>query len=268
MNVHSSKYKCTDCGKCFSSSRNLTTHRRSHSGEKPFACTVSDKRFTTSGEVVKHSRIHSGEKPCKCLECGKAFSQSESLTIHMRVHTGDKPYKCSLCHATFSQSNSLQSHKRHAHSNRQPYDCRYCGKQFKGSQGLKHHVYTHTGAKPYSCRHCSDFFTRRDQLKAHLLKSHNEGTWLTCHIRQKKFSCKSSLKKHLVRHDGAKPYVCSDCPKCFYTAGELTQHMPCRYTRTTSSFAVHVANASSANLLLNNTSRDALTDWHLLMLLI
>jgi len=61
-------------------------------------------------------------------------------------------------------------------------------------------------------------------LKAHLLKSHNEGTWFTCHYCQKKFSHSGHLKVHLRRHEGVKPYVCSDCPKCFCTAAEMRHH--------------------------------------------
>jgi len=40
MVVHSSKYKCAECGKCFRSKEKLETHGRSHSGEKPFQCSV------------------------------------------------------------------------------------------------------------------------------------------------------------------------------------------------------------------------------------
>ena len=65
-----------------------------------------------------------------------------------------------------------------------------------------------------------------NQLKRHLLKSHNEGTWFTCNICQKKFATKCQLKQHLIRHEDVKPYVCSECPKCFYTADELTRHQP------------------------------------------
>jgi len=62
MKVHSSKYKCTECGKYFPNNHALTVHWRSHSAEKLFECAVCSKRFTTSGNLVMHSRIHSGEK--------------------------------------------------------------------------------------------------------------------------------------------------------------------------------------------------------------
>jgi len=96
----------------------------------------------------------------------------------------------------------LQAHKRRVHSNIRPYDCPYCGKLFKTNSELKCHVHTHTGAKPYSCRHCSERFTWHHQLKKHLLESHNEGTWFTCHICQKKFSYSGYLDIHIRRHEG------------------------------------------------------------------
>jgi len=119
---------------------------------------------------------------------------------------------------------NLQSHKRCVHSNRRPYQCRYCGKMFKTNHGVRLHVRVHTGAKPYSCRHCSDRFAWPNLLKRHLLESHNEGTWLSCNICQKKFSVSDHFKEHVRRHEGVKPYVCSECPKRFCTAFELKRH--------------------------------------------
>jgi len=194
MNVHSSKYECTECGKCFSGSEKLTEHRRSHSGEKPFECFVCSKRFTRSGNLLVHSRTHSGEKLYKCHLCDKAFTRIGYLKTHMSVHMGDKPYKCSMCDKSFDGSSTLQLHKDHVHSNRRPYDCRYCGKLFKTSDKLKRHVHIHTGAKPHSSTHHSDTFTQHTQLKTHPLKSHNEGTWFTCHICQKKVATVFTLR--------------------------------------------------------------------------
>jgi len=57
-----------------------------------------------------------------------------------------------------------------------------------------------------------------------MLKSHGEGTWFTCDICQKKFSEHGTLKQHLLRHEGHKPYVCCDCPKRFCTVFELRAH--------------------------------------------
>jgi len=62
------------------------------------------------------------------------------------------------------------------------------------------------------------------QLKTHLLKSHNEGTWFTCDICEKKFVNNFELKLHSYQHADVKPYVCCECPKSFCTAARLKSH--------------------------------------------
>jgi len=59
MNMHAGKYKCAECGKCCRSGGELASHRRTHSGEKPFECFVCGKRFTTLSHLVEHNRTHS-----------------------------------------------------------------------------------------------------------------------------------------------------------------------------------------------------------------
>jgi len=90
---------------------------------------------------------------------------------------------------------------------------------------MKYHALIHTGEKPYSCNHCAERFTRLQHLKTHLLNSHNGGSWFTCHICHKKFVRNYYLNRHISRHEVAKPYVCSECPKRFCTADELKVHL-------------------------------------------
>lgn len=59
-------------------------------GEKPHACDVCGKAFSTSSSLNTHRRIHSGEKPHVCKVCGKRFTASSNLYYHRMTH--DKVY--------------------------------------------------------------------------------------------------------------------------------------------------------------------------------
>jgi len=42
-NIHTGKFRCTECGKCCKSSIALRRYGRIYSGEKPFDCTLCSK---------------------------------------------------------------------------------------------------------------------------------------------------------------------------------------------------------------------------------
>ncbi|NXW08214.1 ZN629 protein, partial [Fregetta grallaria] len=65
--------------KRFSSSSNLITHQRLHSGERPYTCADCGKGFTISSKLIAHQRTHSGERPYSCTDCGKGFSDRPHL---------------------------------------------------------------------------------------------------------------------------------------------------------------------------------------------
>ena len=66
--------------------------------------------------LVTHKRSHSGEKPFECDVCQKSFTQSNNLEFHRRTHTGERPFECGICKRRFTQSCNLQRHKRNKHN--------------------------------------------------------------------------------------------------------------------------------------------------------
>lgn len=47
----------------FSRSDELSRHRRSHSGVKPYGCTFCDKKFARSDHLSKHTKVHRSPRP-------------------------------------------------------------------------------------------------------------------------------------------------------------------------------------------------------------
>ncbi len=81
---------CEYCGKCFRNSSNLTVHRRSHTGERPYRCGL----------------------------CSYACAQSSKLTRHMKTHgaRGTRaPFQCQLCSVPFTVYATLEKHLKKVH---------------------------------------------------------------------------------------------------------------------------------------------------------
>ncbi|XP_062325719.1 BAF chromatin remodeling complex subunit BCL11B a isoform X1 [Osmerus eperlanus] len=80
---------CEYCGKVFKNCSNLTVHRRSHTGERPY----------------------------KCELCNYACAQSSKLTRHMKTHgqLGKEVYRCDICQMPFSVYSTLEKHMKKWH---------------------------------------------------------------------------------------------------------------------------------------------------------
>ena len=79
-------FPCDDCEKVFSRFDNLSTHKRIHSGEKPFCCPYCGKSFSDMSAWTQHKK-EQHEEPIvykSCDICGKKYKRSKNLSSHKR----------------------------------------------------------------------------------------------------------------------------------------------------------------------------------------
>ena len=53
-----------------------------------FDCNVCERTFKYNSQLTTHKRTHTEEKPYKCEMCVKRFKSEYYLIVHKRVHTG------------------------------------------------------------------------------------------------------------------------------------------------------------------------------------
>ncbi|KAM5234090.1 zinc finger protein 445 isoform 1-T3 [Hipposideros larvatus] len=57
--------------------------------KKCHRCSTCGKDFSKTSQLVSHKRFHTRERPFKCKQCGKTFRWTSNLARHMKSHASD-----------------------------------------------------------------------------------------------------------------------------------------------------------------------------------
>ncbi|KAJ0051096.1 hypothetical protein NL108_013831 [Boleophthalmus pectinirostris] len=106
--------------------------------DKPFSCSVCKKTFPQKRNLKSHMRVHTGERPYHCIPCGLSFKFQQNFNQHdLTVHRKDKPFRCRVCKKDFVDKSEMIVHRS---SHDSSFSCSICDKVFNSKKYLRRHL--------------------------------------------------------------------------------------------------------------------------------
>eukprot|EP00088_Acartia_fossae_P011067 TRINITY_DN1554_c0_g1_i7.p1 TRINITY_DN1554_c0_g1~~TRINITY_DN1554_c0_g1_i7.p1 ORF type:complete len:538 (+),score=103.12 TRINITY_DN1554_c0_g1_i7:334-1947(+) len=217
------------CDKKFPRPGRLAIHKRTHTGERPYACQHCDKTYNKKHHLKSHVlRNHQSEPSLTflCDICDKQFVSKETLRIHKkRTHDASSGcrFKCTECDAAFGKRQDRQKHmaSQHPKTDQITFSCDICKEEFATKAILQKHKSSH---KTHKCSHCDQVFTRWTEFQQHRKTfSKEKSKCSTCG----KMVFSVNMERHKSTHDETRPAIhCpfQDCPRYFFFYRNMKKH--------------------------------------------
>ena len=135
------KFVCEECGATYKVSWTLKAHMTKKHGHKFITCDECGKGFSSNKELEEHQLIHNPkEKLHVCDVCKEIFSCKKALDDHKSLHATkeqEQLFVCRKCKEIFFNENDLTLHEK-AH-----LTCDICKRVCSTLKQLNRHISTH-----------------------------------------------------------------------------------------------------------------------------
>lgn len=113
-----SVYICGECDRPFSTSGNLSRHRKTHLNLTPFECRQCNRCFATRFQMNNHMLDHNRPKleiNCPMGACEECFEKEQDLRNHLEKDHDIAELECKDCNQLFPNSQLLSEHFQAEH---------------------------------------------------------------------------------------------------------------------------------------------------------
>lgn len=176
---------------------------------KPFKCNNCNKRFSLTRNFIKHTSEckskmeRNRENPFECSNCNKTFSHNyirKHISICKRNEMlketkGKRCFTCNICQRAFHLRIALKQHvNTHLHDGGKSV-CDKCDKVFP-SETVTDHVCVPASEIVFPCDECNSFFSSDASMMSHKFHSHTKKRNIVCVNCKKEFYSQYHLEQH------------------------------------------------------------------------
>lgn len=140
--------ECAHCGERFRYAQAMREHEVNVHGigkktknavkeKKFYACNVCGKTFSWSSALSTHKKIHVDVWPYKCKKCSRAFKSYSNWWMHKKSHSKEKPFECDLCGQRLKRRGNLKRHILTQHDPEEAEECLKTSKEFENFRANK-----------------------------------------------------------------------------------------------------------------------------------
>ena len=192
------------------------------SGERPFACNLCDSKFTQKGHRDAHiRRVHLKNHTVSCSwsGCGKLFIYPATMRKHVAAVHKKQRFACSVAGCTHSSAwkSAIENHIQGVHAEAKCFACSVEGCSYKSKfrKNLLDHKRVVHEKRQVACVHDGcDYRTSWPQsMKQHVELAHEKKLLHACHVCDKRFFWKSSVRAHLQSH-AKQGHPVAECASC------------------------------------------------------